>query len=452
MRAVVTHLTGGKKGQRETFTEQQISIGRAPGNVLMFAPSDTRASSRHAQIKLDGSAYFLIDIGSTNGTFVNGQRITQPVRLRSGDIIEFGTGGPSLRFEIESSAPLQSSKAQVSAPPPTIVGSPSPPVVQNAPKPPLPGSSFPPEPPPSSLAAAPVSAPRSSSIPGEPSPKEFGRNTVQLMINAAVNAAVSKTSTSFKIMIALLVVAVIGASAVALYLGIFAASSREVDFPAIAARNQRAVVLIYHEYDLIDQNGEVVRLDAREGSGFVISGSGYIVTNHHVISPWKFDEEIKKAGLSGRTRRIRIIFADRSKQDDIPAGVVATSKRGMDVAILKIEPFSGMPVISEIDEDISNVRQGDPVAVIGFPLGSRLLQMTRDQKVTTTLTRGVVSKVVGAEAFQIDASANRGNSGGPVFNRRGQVIGILTAGLGEEGFQGINFVTPIKYATELFDK
>src|SRR5687768_6999529 len=100
MRAVFIHITGVKRGQRETFSDPVITAGRAPSSTLNFAVTDTRASAHHAEITFDGTGYLLRDIGSTNGTYVNGQRV-HSTRLRPGDVIEFGTGGPQVRFDAE---------------------------------------------------------------------------------------------------------------------------------------------------------------------------------------------------------------------------------------------------------------------------------------------------------------------------------------------------------------
>jgi hypothetical protein len=101
MALAVTFLNGEKQGAREVFTEPSISVGRAVTNRLRFGYHDTRASGRHAEIAWDGQRYVLRDIGSTNGTFVKGKRVER-VTLDQGMIVEFGPGGPRLRFEVDS--------------------------------------------------------------------------------------------------------------------------------------------------------------------------------------------------------------------------------------------------------------------------------------------------------------------------------------------------------------
>src|ERR1051326_4244742 len=100
MQAVLTHLVGGDKGKRERFDKDRISIGRAPDNDLHFSDGQRRVSSHHAAIIRRGDGFLLNDLGSTNGTRINGRRIITS-ELNHDDMIEFGEGGPLLRFCIE---------------------------------------------------------------------------------------------------------------------------------------------------------------------------------------------------------------------------------------------------------------------------------------------------------------------------------------------------------------
>ena len=97
MRATLTHLIGPDKGKRERFDADRITIGRAPDNALCFNDSQRRVSSHHAEIILRGDHYLLRDLGSTNGTMLNGRRVIAS-EIHHDDLIEFGAGGPLLRF------------------------------------------------------------------------------------------------------------------------------------------------------------------------------------------------------------------------------------------------------------------------------------------------------------------------------------------------------------------
>src|SRR5215212_9411257 len=101
MRATLTHLLGPRKGKRELFEVDKISIGRAPNNTLSLGDDARRVSSHHAEIIRRGDHYVLHDLGSTNGTMINGRRVIAS-EIRQDDLIEFGAGGPLLRFGIEA--------------------------------------------------------------------------------------------------------------------------------------------------------------------------------------------------------------------------------------------------------------------------------------------------------------------------------------------------------------
>jgi S1-C subfamily serine protease len=162
------------------------------------------------------------------------------------------------------------------------------------------------------------------------------------------------------------------------------------------------------------------------GSGFVIDKAGHIVTNYHVIS-----------GAS----RVQVSF---SSQDEIDAQVVG-SDPSTDIAVLKIDTHSrALTPLPLGDSDAVSV--GDPVYAIGNPFGF-----------TRTLTAGVVSalqrQIVAPNTqpidgvIQTDAAINHGNSGGPLIDAAGRVIGVTsqisTGTTGEQGNIGIGFAIPI---------
>jgi hypothetical protein len=106
MRVMVTHLTGARQGEREIFEEPMITIGRSRECRLRLGLHDTRASTRHAELRLEKDRYVLVDVGSTNGTFVNNKRATKH-KIGNGDVAAFGYGGPQLRFEFFESLPTE---------------------------------------------------------------------------------------------------------------------------------------------------------------------------------------------------------------------------------------------------------------------------------------------------------------------------------------------------------
>jgi S1-C subfamily serine protease len=161
------------------------------------------------------------------------------------------------------------------------------------------------------------------------------------------------------------------------------------------------------------------------GSGFVIDKAGHIVTNYHVIQ-----------GAS----RVQVSFTG---QDELAARIVGED-RSTDVAVLKVNQHARALTPLPLGAS-SSVNVGDPVYAIGNPFG-----------LTRTLTTGVVSAVqrqiiapnsVPIEnVIQTDASINHGNSGGPLIDRYGDVIGVtsqIETGSSSQGNVGIGFAIPI---------
>ncbi len=100
MTAKLIFVSGSKSGTSVRIVEGTNTIGRSPGRDVMFARDEILVSAEHAQIVYHDGQFVLNDQGSRNGTFVNRERVTQRV-LESGDIIEFGEGGPSAQFTID---------------------------------------------------------------------------------------------------------------------------------------------------------------------------------------------------------------------------------------------------------------------------------------------------------------------------------------------------------------
>jgi hypothetical protein len=94
MKFTFKHLTGSKAGQEQVFEGSVVGVGRNPTNQIAFDPNvDDRVSGNHAQLVVAGDTVSVNDLGSRNGTLVNGQKITGPTPVPSGAVIEFGQGG-----------------------------------------------------------------------------------------------------------------------------------------------------------------------------------------------------------------------------------------------------------------------------------------------------------------------------------------------------------------------
>lgn len=159
---------------------------------------------------------------------------------------------------------------------------------------------------------------------------------------------------------------------------------------------------------------------AASGTGFIISENGYIVTNYHVIE---------------NASEIKVNLYDEKSHI---ATLIGTEEE-LDIAVIKIDSEDLMPVVIG---DSSNIIVGEDVYTIGHPLG----------QLTYTLTDGIISAkdrmialdtYLNLNMFQTNTVMNTGNSGGPIFNEYGDVIGIATAKYASNDIEGIGFGIPI---------
>jgi S1-C subfamily serine protease len=217
-----------------------------------------------------------------------------------------------------------------------------------------------------------------------------------------------------------------------------------MSFAEIAELNRPAVVLIRTEFELLDASGQVTATEARTGSGFLLSESGLIVTNRHVIRDWEYSA--RPPGTTGRITKLESILPRHTLDDLIPLEVYKLgADASVDVAILRINS-AGSHFVHGVEPDLSDTNPGDEVVVIGYPLGLNLLKWTKDTTSDPSLSTGTVSRV-GQDFIQLNLRAYHGNSGGPVLNRKGEVIGILTGNFSDQ--REIALCTPIGFALEL---
>ena len=105
---------GSQAGTRIRLAQPVIRIGRHPENDLRFhGEHDRDASARHAEIRLEEGRYLLSDLGSTNGTLLNGTRIAEPRALQDGDVIEFGANGPSVDITLLDARPKKNTEVRI---------------------------------------------------------------------------------------------------------------------------------------------------------------------------------------------------------------------------------------------------------------------------------------------------------------------------------------------------
>ncbi|MDB5445592.1 MAG: hypothetical protein JWQ97_909, partial [Phenylobacterium sp.] len=172
-----------------------------------------------------------------------------------------------------------------------------------------------------------------------------------------------------------------------------------------------------------DAQGVVlIRVGDGFGSGVLISPDGYILTNHHV------------AGASGH---VRVRWADGSET----VAEVVRSDRARDVALLKVDAVKGAPLPIRA----TPVELGETVYAIGTPV-EHVLQ--------NTVTRGIVSGmrlIEGHSYIQSDVPVSHGNSGGPLVDEKGAVVGLTDRGMDPSAGTLLNFFIPIGDALKALD-
>jgi S1-C subfamily serine protease len=215
------------------------------------------------------------------------------------------------------------------------------------------------------------------------------------------------------------------------------AQSSPFDPSAIYARDAPGVVTVISTFPAggsgLGTGGGV----AAQGSGFVISTSGEIVTNAHVVTN----------GTGSSLQRAKAVYVQFPDDNEVPAKIVGTDPNA-DVALLRIDP-SGLPLRSLTLGSSANLVVGSPVATLGTPLGH---QGSMSVGVISGTNRAIPSlNGTGAQAFatlgaiQTDAAINHGNSGGPLVGANGAVIGINSQIAPDSSgvSSGIGFAVPV---------
>lgn len=453
-------LSGTRTGQRDVLEKSVIAIGRHPLSDVRFdVTGDLDVSSRHAEVRVLNGRGTLRDLGSTNGTFVNGERLEGERQLISGDVISFGENGPRISVHVHAGDET------------TVL----PPVARPAARAPAAAVHASADSSGGSGRAAPATVePRRTTgeriaIAVREHTRELRRLLVgiaALLVTCAVGAywlgqreardrtrqldAVLRRHDSLSVAFRADVERVTGRAA-ALDAALAAAvaesdslrarlreeggSAASADVGALSERLERAEVrrqalLAAAGMDLAAisrANGKAVVMIAVEmadgksftGTGFSVTTDGVVVTNKHLV--------LDASG--GRARRTAVIFADTKRW--LEAEILRTSERD-DVALLRVATGGGFPAVAGVAPSAARVEVGSPVAIIGFPLGVTTAMEGEGTRIIarTTLAPGTVSKML-PSVLQVDAYAAEGSSGSPVLDRRGHVVGIVYGGVRE---------------------
>jgi S1-C subfamily serine protease len=197
----------------------------------------------------------------------------------------------------------------------------------------------------------------------------------------------------------------------------------------IYAARSAGVVTVYAYFDRGEQHES-------QGSGFIVSGAGYILTSAHVVT------DLVESSHANEASRVFVGFKDGDRVKATISGWDVYD----DVALLEVEPSAHRLAPVPLG-DSSVVRAGDPVAAMGSPFGN---EDSITVGVVSAIRRSIDSltssyKVV--DAIQTDAPITHGNSGGPLFDARGRAIGINAQIRSESGgAEGVGFAIPINAA------
>ncbi len=425
-------ITGGARaGSRERFDKAVVAIGRHPINDLRFdVDRDLEVSSRHAEIRAVDGGLVLVDIGSTNGTFVNGQRLSGEHRLREGDVIQFGGEGPTAEFRAGAEASAPATRMSTPVRGDVAQARPSPEVrvamavrkqtgalkrmVMGLTAVVIVGA----------VAAVWMTQKGSAEARAQLEALLAANDSLSLLLgrklaetgiaDAALDSARAETE---RLASALRAQQARGGDVSSLAAQMRDQQTRtariaQMDYERIAAANQKAVVFLVVEFP--DSSRE-------SGTGFNVLPNGLVVTNRHVVRKPDGMQAQRIAvafdGTAGQWRRARIEIV--SETDEL--------------AFLRITTPGTYPTVLGIARSGGATRIGAPVAILGYPLGTGTVGMNGDintLRPTATLSVGTVSKVLD-ETVQLDAFAAQGSSGSPLFDADGLVIGVIYGGATE---------------------
>ena len=422
--------SGGGAGGWTRFEQPVVTIGRHPSSDLHFDPDvELDVSARHAELRASDLGWSVYDLRSTNGTFVNGERVAEHRRVFTGDVISFGPRGP--RAEVRVAELPRATPASVAATTPRdthariaraveaetaslkrlfalalgaviVIG----------------GAAF-------GLwhqrtsarehellaliaRSESVSVPLMQTIASmQARDSQFSRLLAQRDSTLAQAMATGRRMMSNGK----------GASpeAVALLSERVALETRlrqaitQMDFPRVHDLNDAAVAMVVSDLD-----GVFVA-----GTAFAVAPNGLLVTNRHILRT--------KDGKP--PRRISVLFANTTDWKE--AQLVRVSDDA-DLALIQTRSATAVPVVAGVSRAGRDTRVGSPVASIGYPhaVDTPMEGTGLDVRARTTTTAGTVSKRI-ADVLQIDSYAGRGSSGSPVFDVHGNVVGVIYGGEAE---------------------
>jgi FHA domain/Trypsin-like peptidase domain len=453
----VVHTFGHQAGLVQTLDKDVVRFGRAPDGDVVFDPEyDRDASGQHAEARREGAAWVIVDRGSRNGTFVNGERVERR-GLRSGDEVMFGGKGPRVRLEYDASAPA-----------PHVAGSGT--VALS--------SAAPPVSPVAAAAArrAPLWQPPAAAIPAGPPPayappagQRVGQRTIAALISTAVasvrgrdarsqqdlaayvdrqvGAATARQRRTTWVLSFFLLTALAGLGGLVLW-----SQSSNDDIDRLRHELAGLPPSDPHRKDiegrlgsmhptnasfgrnLYDQDKKGIFMLTAGGQGFCTAFAvrpNVLATNAHcVVAAKQHGGSIVALENEGHGSISFPVTDMRAHPGYRPSDANALTP---DVGIATLGGKAAMVLTMASAQELAAVGAGDDVYLIGFP--GRLMDTSNP---TATFLAAHVGRVTTAGgrpgAFaenwlvQHDAPTTHGTSGSPVFNGHGHVIAINSGG------------------------
>jgi S1-C subfamily serine protease len=445
-------LGGARTGVSKSFDQAYIGLGRHPQSDLQFDPEkDLDASTRHAAVLRAGDGWVVRDLGSANGTYVNGTAVTTDRELATGDELRLGKGGPRIRVEIEGQA-----------------------------APAVPGTRM------GDSAPAPAGGSTTTRIRAEVAKQtqSLRRATMVLfglLIVVAGGYFWQKSSYEGKLraqrdaMIAQVDSLIHALDTVKVRFGAMQGTLDSAQRVTQSLRTQieaggdpAAMTELRRQLDaaMARQQGlraaaglDGAHVDSMAGDAValvfvrfpgnrVFTGTAFairtdaegswLVTNRHVVTSEQGEDPIE----------VGVMF-NHSNQN-FPATLLRKHPNAdVDMALLHVRIRGGTPVVPGIDNSAPTV--GRPIVSIGFPNGVDLEGFAdlRRTGATATLTAGTISRLT-PDLVQIDGYGATGASGSPILDQRGFVVGVLYGGQSGTGGR-IVYAEPARYIRELLD-
>lgn len=420
-------------------TGHDVLIGRHPTCTVRFDPeTELAVSARHAVIEQRYDIWWLRDLSSTNGTWLNGQRISTPAKLSSGDRILFGEGGPLAEWRRQSTSRESTTKrirAQVArhirqvrlvflALAVLVVAGATVLLQQRR------------------RAESQWLRERSALQQQIDSLLQSGQAAVSSLRGEVrgLSDALRESESRVRDVSADLSDAQQRLSSdqtQQLHRELQAARegmrrqqlAASLDFRAIERLNRRAIAQVFAE----SQAGVV-----SSATAFSVRADGLLVTSRHVVSD--------SAAVS-RPRRLAVQFAD---SDQFWNAVVVSVSNESDIALIRVLDIVGdVPVVHALSRNADQAAAGSPVAIIGFPMGGAVA-VPAPRSIARPLLSAAIVRAVRPGRLEIEGYGAAGASGSPIIDRNGEIVGLLYGGYRDASTgESIILAVPISFVRDL---